>query len=267
MWLAPFVTTSFKTLEGEGEEMLPVMVEGAQLLCFSHFLSMLSPSTDRGHGTVNCGQGGDRWSSWPKSLKRLKSLPLPVWTSQLIFQWAAQVSTELYMVQREMTQSDQIPPSYLYHSKSCAPFACLMVEEHHRWKKIVSGYGGVLILWRLLGQGYLSFENRWYRPKGWWLGAKILGEIIWMKRYWTRSVVLNAFWEIWANSQELCFRHLCGNLKEQYLHGDHTWSLWCCPGDLLGWVMPRVPSGIQWVNTGVISVKHLKNVFIRSVPC
>lgn len=56
------------------------------------------------------------------------------------------------MVQREMTQSDQIPPSYLYHSKSCAPFACLMVEEHHRWKKIVSGYGGVLILWRLLGQ-------------------------------------------------------------------------------------------------------------------
>lgn len=77
-----------------------------------------------------------------------------------------------------MTQSDQITLSYLYHSKNCAPFACLMVEKHHCWKKIVSGYGGVLILLRLLGQGCISFENRWYRLNGWWLGAKILGEII-----------------------------------------------------------------------------------------
>lgn len=60
MGLVPFVTTSFEPLKAEGEEVLPVVVEGVQLLCFSHLPSMLSPSTDRGHGTVNCGQGGDR---------------------------------------------------------------------------------------------------------------------------------------------------------------------------------------------------------------
>lgn len=224
MGLVPFVTTSFKPLKAEGEGMLPVMVERAQLLSFSHFPSMLSPSTDRGHGTVNCGQGEDRWSSCPKSLKRLRSLPLPVWMSQLIFQWAAQVSTELYMVQiGRWHKNYQIPLSYLYHSKTFAFFACLIIEEHHCLKKIVSmGLWGVLLLWRLLGQGCISFENRQYRPNGWWLGTKILGEIIWMKRYWTRSVVLNAFCEITVNSPELCFRHLCGNLKEQYLLGDHT---------------------------------------------
>lgn len=65
-----------------------------------------------------------------------------------------------------------------YHSKNCAFFACLIVEERHCLKKIVSGYGrGVLILWRLLGQGCISFENRWYRPTGWWLSARILGII------------------------------------------------------------------------------------------
>lgn len=46
-----------------------------------------------------------------------------------------------------------------------------------------------------------------------------------MKRYWTWSVILNAFCEITVNSQELCFRHSCGNLKEQYLRGAHMKSL------------------------------------------
>lgn len=46
--LVPFMPTSFKPLKAEGEEMLLVMVEGAQLLCFSHFPSMLRPSTRQG---------------------------------------------------------------------------------------------------------------------------------------------------------------------------------------------------------------------------
>lgn len=37
---------------------------------------------------------------------------------------------------------------------------------------------GFLILWKLVGQSCISFENRWYRPNGWWLRAKIPGEII-----------------------------------------------------------------------------------------
>lgn len=166
MGLVPFVTASFKPLKTEGEETLTVMVEGTQLLCFSHFPSMLSPSTDRGHGTVNCGQGGDRWSSCPKSLKRLRSLPLPVWMSQLIFQWAAQVSTGLYMVQRgRWHKMIKFPYPTSTTAKPC--IVCLLYsrrislfEENCFW------LWAVLVLWRLLGQGCISFENRWYRPNG-----------------------------------------------------------------------------------------------------
>lgn len=88
------------------------------------------PQHDEGCGTVNCGQGGDRWSSCPKSLKRLKGLPLSAWPSQLILQRAAQVGLELYMGPREKGHKATNFLSYL-SPKNCSMYIPLLLKENH----------------------------------------------------------------------------------------------------------------------------------------
>lgn len=121
----------------------------------------LRPSMDEGPGTVNCGQGGDRRSSCPKSLKRLKGLPLPAWMSQLIFselhKWAL---SYIWYEERDDTKRSNslIPP---LPKKLCA--VCLLNSGRTS----------------LLGANYFRL---------WWVLHPLEAFRSWLHIFWKREV-------------------------------------------------------------------------------